>query len=100
MDAYLFKSLRAGLFFMLFGRLLIFFKMIFFMNYSCRNTIRVSNSMDPDQARNIVGPDLGPNCLHKLSADDTSRQRVNDRFDLMLNIPVNNISVMLRCFLC
>ena len=85
---------------MLFGRLLIFFKIIFFMKYSCRNTIRVSNSMAPDQAQHIVGPDLGPNCLHKLSADDTSRQRVNDRFDLMLNIPVNNISVMLRCFLC
>ena len=27
------------------------------------NTIRVSNSLDPDQARWNVGPDLGPNCL-------------------------------------
>ena len=27
------------------------------------NTIRVSNSLDPDQARHFVGPDLGPNCL-------------------------------------
>ena len=26
------------------------------------NTIRVSNSLDPDQARHYVGPDLGPNC--------------------------------------
>ena len=26
-------------------------------------------------------PDRGPNCLHKLSADDTSRQLVNTRFD-------------------
>ena len=25
----------------------------------------------------IVGPDLGPNCLPMLSADDTGRQRVN-----------------------
>ena len=24
----------------------------------------------------FVGPDLGPNCLQRLSADDTSRQRV------------------------
>ena len=24
-------------------------------------TIKVSNSLDPDQARYIVGPDLGPN---------------------------------------
>ena len=30
-----------------------------------------SNSLDPDQARHFVGPDLGPNCLQKLSADDT-----------------------------
>ena len=27
--------------------------------------------LDPDQARSSVGPDLGPNCLQKLSADDT-----------------------------
>ena len=38
------------------------------------NTIRVSNSLDPDRARHFVGPDLGPNCLQKLSADDRSRR--------------------------
>ena len=37
----------------------------------------MSNTLDPDQARRIVGPDLGPNCLQRLSADDTDRQRVN-----------------------
>ena len=36
----------------------------------------MSNSLDPDQARHLVGPDLDPNCLQSLSADDTSRQRV------------------------
>ena len=35
------------------------------------------NSLDPDQARHIVGPDLGPDCLQRLSADGTSRQSVN-----------------------
>ena len=35
----------------------------------------MSNSLDSDQARRFVGPDLGPNCLQRLSADDT-RQRV------------------------
>ena len=30
------------------------------------------NSLDPDQARRFVGPDLGPNCLQWLSSDDTS----------------------------
>ena len=33
--------------------------------------------LDPDQARHFVVPDLGPNCLQKLSADDNSRYRVN-----------------------
>ena len=41
---------------------------------SFTNTIRLSNSLDPDH---FVGPDLGLNCLQKLTADGTSRQRVN-----------------------
>ena len=36
------------------------------------NTIRVSNSSGPDQARHFVGPGLGPNCLQSLSADSKS----------------------------
>ena len=35
--------------------------------------IRVSNGLDPDQARHFVGPDLGLNCLQQISADDTSK---------------------------
>ena len=31
----------------------------------------MSNSLDPDLVQCIVGPDQGPNCLQKLSADDT-----------------------------
>ena len=34
--------------------------------------IRMSNSLDPD------GPDLGPNCLPRLSVDNTGIQRVNE----------------------
>ena len=41
----------------------------------------MSNCLDPDQARHLVGPDLGPKCLEKLSADDTSRQK----FDLFIS---------------
>ena len=37
------------------------------------NTISVSNNLDPDQARHFVGPDLSPNCLQRLSADNKSR---------------------------
>ena len=50
-----------------------------FQKMSFRNTIRVSDSLDPDQTRRFVGPDLGTNCLQRLSADDTSRHRVDLR---------------------
>ena len=49
----------------------------------------MSNSLDPDQARQNVGPDLGPNCLQRLSADDTSRLRVkiiNEAKELVLEV--------------
>ena len=36
----------------------------------------MSISLDLDQAQRYA--DLGPNILHRLSADDTRRQRVND----------------------
>ena len=39
---------------------------------SFRNTIRVSNGLDPDQDRQNVDPDLCPNCLQMLSADNKS----------------------------
>ena len=65
----------------MFCRLLIFSKSSF-SKISFRKTISVSNSMDPDQARqngpnfcNSIGPDLDPNCLQMLSADDSSKQR-------------------------
>ena len=56
--------MHAAKFYMVFGRLLIFFfiKLFFFFN-SFSNTIRVSDNLDPDQAQHFVGPDLGPNCL-------------------------------------
>ena len=41
-----------------------------FSKNSFRNTIRVSNGLDPDQDRRFVIPDLGPTCLQMLSADD------------------------------
>ena len=47
----------------------------------------MSQSLDPDQARHIVGHDLDPNCLQRLSAEDTRRQKVikNDTFSLELS---------------
>ena len=37
------------------------------------NSIRVSNDLDPEQDRQSVSPDLGPNCCQMLSADYKSR---------------------------
>ena len=40
----------------------MFFKLhLFEKKKHFENTIRVSNGLDPDQARRFVGPDLGPN---------------------------------------
>ena len=44
-----------------------------FLESSFRNAIRVSNSLEPDQAQQNVGPDLDPNCLKKLPAGDAGR---------------------------
>ena len=33
-----------------------------------------ANSLDPDQDRHFVRPDLDPNCLQRISADDKSRR--------------------------
>ena len=43
----------------------------FFQNtlYSFSNNIILSNSLDRDQDRHSVGPDLGPNCFKRLADD-------------------------------
>ena len=48
------------------------------------NTIRVSKSLDPDQAQHFVGPDLGPNCLQRLSADIAGKE-LNAKHYLILS---------------
>ena len=77
-----------GNFLCFFFRLLNFFKIIFFeklfqeyhqsgKQFGFRSGPTFSNNLDSDQAQQNVGPDLDPNCLQRLSADDTSRQRIN-----------------------
>ena len=39
--------------------------------------MKVSNNLDPDQACQNVRPDLGPNFLQKLTADEASRSKIN-----------------------
>ena len=57
--------------------ILLFFlkKKSTFAKNSFKKTIIVTNSLDPDQVRHFVGPDLAQNCLQWLSADNTSRQK-------------------------
>ena len=50
-----------------------------FSKNSFRNTTRVSNRLDLDQARGFVRPDLGPSCLQRLSADNTSSKQSTSR---------------------
>ena len=40
-----------------------YFKINVLKKIFCEYHIRVSNSLDPDQAQLYVGPDLGLNCL-------------------------------------
>ena len=67
------NTFRANFFFWkilhAFCPLLIYFKFNFFKNI-LQEIIDVSNSLDPDQAQHFVMPDLGPNCLQRLFADN------------------------------
>ena len=56
---------------MILWHLPISFSKSMFTKHSFGNMIRVSNSLDPDQAQLFVSLDLGPNCLQNLSADGT-----------------------------
>ena len=51
-----------------------------FFKLNFRNTIRLSTVLDPDRAQRSVGPDLGQNCLQRISAEDNviaSKEIVN-----------------------
>ena len=50
--------------------MLIYLKTNLFEKFFC-NTSIVSYSLDPDQARHFVGPDLVPSSLPKISADNS-----------------------------
>ena len=47
-----------------------------FVKKIIQDIIRMSTSFDPDEAKHVVRPFLGLNCLLRLTADDISRQRV------------------------
>ena len=49
----------------------------------------MTNCLDADQARHFVGPDLGSNCLQRLSADDISYHAALVRCFAGYHIPVS-----------
>ena len=51
-----------------------FFSKFTFSKNSFKNTIKVSNDLDPDQDRHSIGPDLGTYCLQRLSVDDKNHR--------------------------
>ena len=65
----------------------LFSKLTFSKN-SYSGTYRVSNSLDPDQDRENVDSDLGPNCLKRLSAYDKSPCMLGNFNDFCCRLPV------------
>ena len=67
-------------FFVYFFFFALLLRSFFFQNHLIRRILPeipfVSNSLDPDQAPPNVGTELGPSCLQRLSADNTSRQNL------------------------
>ena len=59
----------------------------------------MSNSMETDQARHFVGPDLDPNCLQCLSADDKSKKLMRRESILTLCMLGIHVSVVVCCLL-
>ena len=62
-----------------------FFKIFSFQSikrFGSRSGPTFSNGLNPDQDRHFVSPDLGPNCLQRLSA--------NHKWTLARNLTVKN----------
>ena len=62
-----------------------YFSKVTFAKKKFRTTIRVSNSLDSDQARRFVVSELGSNCLQMLSADDRSSSESRKHLQLIFD---------------
>ena len=72
----LFYSLPTGKFLHAFLSSADFFQNHFLEKKNVQEYHQSIKQFGPDQDLRVFGPDQGPNSLQKLSADDTSRQRV------------------------
>ena len=70
-----------------------FFSQSTFWKNSFRNTTRVSNNLDPDHARQLVRPDLDPNCLQIVSVDNISRHTVK-RFIMQIMVEFKYFQIL------
>ena len=52
----------------------------------------MSNSLNLDQAQHFVRPDLGPNCLQMLSADNTSRQKIKATININVHSGITGLN--------
>ena len=56
----------------------------------------MSNSLETDPVQQNVGPDLDPNCLQRLSTDNTSRVKILSKIygntDIWLTLILNDIT--------
>ena len=71
------------------------FSKLNFKKKSFRNIIKVSNSLDPDQGRHSVGPDLDPNCLQRLSA---FCRHQHEKSQMIVHYTVQLIDTASYCF--
>ena len=64
-----------------------------------RNTVRVSNRLDPDQARRSVGPGLGPTCLQMLNVSTDEKNDINEEMINKMHyfIPMHKAVIQLVC---
>ena len=59
---------------------------LIFQISSFRDTIRMSKSLDPDQAGLSVETDLGPNCLQRLSTEEGGRLEIGKKSQPIRNL--------------
>ena len=56
----------------------------------------MSNGLDQDQDQHFVGPDLGPNCLRKLSEDDKTGASIGERVnDQVLSVQMKSLECLM-----
>ena len=88
------KLCMLGNFFMLLLLSVDFYSKLTFLKKlgTVTETITVSNHLDPDQGRHSVGPNLGPNCLQRLSAQTTKVAASKVKLTTCVSFTINSVN--------